>query len=144
MIERRYVVEYVMNKFPERVYTHFNMRLGPPPSELAKKYPNMNPRWFKVWQPFADAIVVTRDTLWVIEAKVRNPTGAIGQLKRYILSVYETPELKPYLDRPVKGLLVMPLRHPIIERFALLEGIYVDYYCPRWVEDYLREVGVIP
>jgi len=133
-----------MNKFPERIFTCFNMRLGPPPEELKKRYPDLNPRYFMIWQPFADAVVVTKDTIWIIEAKIRNPTGAVGQLKRYVMAAYETPELKKYMDRPVKGLLVMALRNPEIERFALMEGIQVDYYMPKWVADYLREVGVLP
>ena len=143
-IERRYIVEYVVNRFKNRVYTVFNMRLGPPREELRKRYPQLPQSWFKVWMPMADAVVVTNDAVYIIEAKIRYPRQAIGQLLDYKLRAYNTPELKRFLDRPVIPVLVTPLYDPEIEETCRLHGIVYDVYTPPWVIEYMREVKLIP
>lgn len=143
-IERRYIVEYVAKKYHQRIAVFFNIRLGPPPEEAKKAYPELPERWFKPWKAFADAVVVTDSTIDVIEAKIRNPRQAIGQLLDYARRVPYTPELKRYLGRAIRKILVIPLKDPEIEKTAAEYGIVVDYYTPKWVLDYMREVGLIP
>ncbi len=143
-IERRYVVEYVAAKYPKRVAAYFNLRLGLPPEELRRRYPELPPEWGRVWMPFADAVVITESTIDVIEAKIRNPRQALGQLLDYVRRVPYTPELRRYLGREVRPILVMPYRDPEIERTCAEIGIYVDYFRPLWVEEYMKSVGLLP
>lgn len=143
-IERRYVLEYVLNRFPNRLWAGFNVRLGPPPEVMRKMYPDVPPSHFKVWQPWVDAIVVTPQYLYVIEAKIRNPRMAIGQLLDYAERVPYTPELARWLPREIIKLLVIPFRDPMIVDLCRKYGIQVDVYRPQWVIDYMREVGLIP
>ena len=143
MIERRYVIEYVFKRFKEAVWRGFNVRLGMPPEEWRKRYPELSHRWWKVWMAYADAVVVTDDAIWIIEAKIRNPRTAIGQLLDYRERLKVTPEFKQWLNRPIKLLLVIPIPAPEIESLAKNYGIEVDHYLPEWVANYMREVGLL-
>jgi len=143
-VERRYIVEYVTNKFPNRIWAGFNIRLGLPPDELRKRYPNIPESHFKVWMPTADAIVVTKDSIYVVEAKIRNPRSALGQLVDYARRIPDTPELKRFLPRQIIKLLVIPLEDPELIKTCQELGINIDVYRPAWVVDYLREVKLIP
>jgi len=144
-IERRYIVEYVATHFPNAERSFFNVRLGKPPQEAKKAAPHLSDKWFKVWTPYADAIVVDKEHIWVIEAKIRNPRPAIGQLIDYVRRVPDTPLLQPYLpNRSIVPLLVMPLEDPEMIRTAELYGVVVDIFMPKWVEEYLREIHVLP
>lgn len=144
-IERRYVVQYVNHRFPDAVLRLFNVRLGVP-KPIAKGI--VGPEWYaeaKLWAPMADAVVVTRDTIWVVEAKIRYPRHAIGQLLDYARRVYQTPTLMPYIaGRRVQPLLVVPLSDDELRRTCEMYGIVVDVFTPCWVIDYMVEVGMIP
>ena len=143
-IERRYVIEYVVNKFPNRIWAAFNVRLGMPPKRMREMYPDVPPEHFKVWLPTADAVVVDGSYIYVIEAKIRQPRAAIGQLLDYARRVPETPDLRRFLPREVVKVLVVPLKDPELEKTCEMYGIKVDYFCPQWVLDYMREVKLIP
>jgi len=143
-IERRYVVEYVANRFKRFVACFYNIRLGEPKEELKKRYPDIPERHFKVWLPTADAVVITDDFINLIEAKIRQPRAALGQLLDYAERIPKTPELKRYLDRGIKKILVIPLQDPEFERIALSYGIQIEYFTTPWVLEYLREVKLIP
>ncbi len=144
-IERRYIIEYVYTKWPNPTAVFFNIRLGKPPGEAKKAAPHLEEKWFKVWTPYADAIVVDKEHVWVIEAKIRNPRQALGQLIDYVRRVPDTKKLWRYLpNRSIVPLLVMPLEDPEIVRTAELYGIVVDFFRPKWVEEYLREIGILP
>ena len=143
-IERRYIVEYVANKYPKRIAAYFNIRLGPPPEIMRRMYPGVPERHFKVWTPWADAVVVTSDSIDVIEAKIRNPRQAIGQLQDYARRVPLTPELARFLPRPIRMILVVPLYDPELAKTCAQFGIILDVFCPAWVIEYMREVKLIP
>jgi len=133
-----------MNKFPNRIFASFNVRLGLPPEELRKRYPDIPESHFKVWMPTADAIVVTKERIYVVEAKIRNPRNALGQLVDYARRLPNTPELKRFFPREIVKLLVIPLEDPELIMTARELGINIDVYRPDWVIDYLREVKLIP
>lgn len=143
-IERRYIVEYVANRYPRKIAAFYNVRLGPPPAAAKAMHPELPESWFKVWMPHCDAVVITDYTIDVIEAKIRYPRHGIGQLQDYARRVPYTPELRRFLPREIRMILVLPLRDPEIERTCQQFGIIVDYFTPSWVLDYMREVGILP
>jgi len=144
-IERRYVVEYVLNRYPKALLRMFNVRLGIPTPIKAGKASMAEYRVAKLWAPFADAIVVLDNEIRVIETKIRYPRHGIGALKDYVRRVPETPTLQKYLpNRNIIGVLVTPLYDPDIERTCKLEGIVYDVYTPCWVLEYMVEVKLLP
>lgn len=143
-IERRYVVEYVTNRFPDRVWAGFNVRLGPPPDELRKRYPGVPATHFKVWTPTADAVVVTKTRIYIVEAKIRNPRQAMGQLLDYARRLPETPELQRFMGREIVKLLVVPFDDPELRQTCAMYGVQMETFIRPWVVDYMREVKLIP
>jgi len=143
-IERRYVVEYVANKFKNAIWRGFNVRLGAPLKVMRKMYPELGTEWFKVWLPTADSVVITEDAIYIIEAKIRQPRAAVGQLLDYKLQLPKTPEFKRYLDRPIYCVLVVPYPDPMLRELCETHGIIMDVYRPNWVIDYMRERGLLP
>lgn len=142
-VEREYVIDYVLNKFPRRLKVYYNLRLGPPPEHVAKAYPNLPPGYFKVWQRYADAVVITDTAIILIEAKVHNIKVGIGYLLEYRDLLPQTPELKPYLGRPIHLRLVIPVPDPWVLNNANKYGIEVDIYQPEWLIPILREKGLV-
>jgi len=143
-VERRYVVEAVQAFWPDAIYKAFNVRLGRPPEELRRLHPELDRRWMKVWLPCADAIVVTDTHLYVVEAKIRNPRQAIGQLLDYVRRVPETPELAPYAGRPIVAVLVVPFADPELVKTCKQFNIDVREFRPKWVEEYMKDIGLLP
>jgi len=142
-VEREYVVDYVANKFPRRLKAYFNLRLGPPPEFVRRAYPNLPPGYFRSWQRYADAVVVTDDGLYLIEAKVHNLRIGISYLLEYKDLIPQTPELRPYINRPLHLRLVIPVPDPWIMQNAQKFGIEVDVYQPEWLVPILKEKGLI-
>jgi len=97
-----------------------------------------------VWEPRVDAVVVTKVALVMVEAKIRQPRAAIGQLLDYGWRAAHTPELIPYADRPVILQLVVPFVDPAIERTCMAHNIQLVEYRPDWVIAYMQERGLIP
>jgi hypothetical protein len=139
--DRRYVVEFVMNHFPGRVTAFFNLRVGPAPEEMRRAHPELPESYFRPWKRFVDAVVVTADELIVIEGELRRPITALGELQAYAENVRETPELRPYMDRRIRRILVTPREDPMILEDAARVGVEVVFYRPVWVLEYLRELG---
>ena len=142
-VEREYVVDYVINKFPNRLRAYFNLRIGPPPQWLVKAYPGLPKGYYASWQRYADAIVITDTGLYVIEAKIHHPKVGPAYLIEYSGLIGQTPELKPYLNRPVHLRLVMPVFDPWVAQTCKKHNIEYDIYCPDWIKPFLREKGYI-
>jgi len=142
-VEREYVVDYVVNHFPQRVRAYFNLRLGPAPEWVRKAYPNVKPGYFKVWKRYADAVVVTQTAIYLVEAKVHNVKVGPGYLLEYRNLLPQTPELKPYLGRPIHLRLVIPIPDPWVMQTCDQLGIEVDVYQPEWLIPILKEKGYI-
>lgn len=140
--ERRYVVEYVNERFPDRRSAVYNAMVGPAPEELVKMHPEVSLQHFRRWRFYVDAVVVMEDRLILVETKLRKPDRGIGALLMYKPLVKETPELKPYADLPLELLLVTPRPDPRVIAVAAANGIKVDVYAPDWVMEYLRELGM--
>jgi hypothetical protein len=94
-------------------------------------------RAFSRW---ADAVVVTRDELILVEAKVRSSPNAIGQLMLYRDLVPGTPELAGYLDRPLVLQLLVAVEDPAVTRLCAQAGIRHVVYRPPWLPEYLAQL----
>jgi len=140
--ERRYVPEYINEKFPDRVAAFFNMPIGPAPEELAKAYPEIPLEHFRRWRFFVDAVVVLKDRMILIEGKIRKPAQGLGQLLIYRALLPQTPELKPYVNLPIEMRLVTPRPDPRIIWICQSLGITVDVWSKPWVQQYLHELGL--
>ncbi|RLC79332.1 MAG: hypothetical protein DRJ03_23710 [Chloroflexi bacterium] len=140
--ERRYVPEYVDEKFPERVAAFYNMPIGPAPEELHKAYPEVPLEHFRRWRFFVDAVVVLQDRMILIEGKIRKPAAGLGQLLIYRALLPQTPELKPYANLPIEMRLVTPRPDPRIIWICSSLGITVDIWTKPWVQQYLHELGL--
>jgi len=143
-VERRYVVDYVLNKYKSFIRVFYNLRLGPPPEWVARAVPGVPAGTYRPWQRYADAVVVTEATIDLIEAKVHNWKVGVGYLLEYEKLLPQTPELRPYLGRPVRKILVIPLPDPWVIQNAAAYGIIVDIYCPDWLVPILREKHYLP
>lgn len=138
---RRYIQEYVQEKFPTRVVVFFNQAVGPPPSELFKAHPEIPLSHFRRWRFYVDAVVVTKEWLILIEEKLFQPAVGMGQLLFYRALLKDTPELRPYAKLPIKMILVTPRPDPRVIAFAGRIGIDVEVYSKPWVQAYLRKKG---
>jgi hypothetical protein len=136
--EMRLVAEYLAQEYPDHE-TQTRVRLGTIRSEIGAE--NLEPaelRAMGVWRRWADAIVFMPDRLILIEAKIRPQPGDISQLEVYEGLVHKTPELAEHKGKPVEKVLLYALEDPIIADMARERGIKVTYFCPDWIDGYLR------
>jgi len=141
--ERRYVQEYVNEKFPDRDFVLYNAPVGPAPEDLSKAHPEVPLEHFRRWRLWADAIVGWHGLLILVETKLRNPQTGIGYLLEYGPLVKQTPELAAYVNRPLQLRLVTPRQDPRVITLASAHGIIVDIFYKPWVGEYLRELGLM-
>jgi len=141
--ERRYVQEYVNEKFPDREFVIYNVAVGPAPEALAKAHPEVPLEHFRRWRLYADAVVGWRGLLVLIETKLQDPKKAIGYLLQYAPLVHQTPELAAYMGRPLQLRLVTPRQDPRVIQVAATYNIIVDIFYKPWVGEYLRERGLL-
>jgi hypothetical protein len=138
--DRRYVVEYVSGKWPNDTQ-FFNLRMGPAPISVAEAYPGLDvDRYARVWKKTCDAVVVTKDEIILIEGELRRPTEGLGELLVYRDLINTTPELKPYLGKKVRTVLLCPIIDPTMTMQLRDNKVELELFKPAWVEQYLREV----
>ncbi len=138
--ELRYVSEYITHTFPNEK-SIIRARLGSPSETLVDRFglakADAMMRPFKRW---ADAVVITKEKVIIVEAKLRGTVGAISQLEFYGHLFKETPEFAAYANRPVELRLVAPWVDPDAENFARSKGIVVMYFTPGWIAAYVDEL----
>lgn len=84
----------------------------------------------------ADAIVITPDSLYMIEGKIENTTAGVGSLVTYLPLIPFTPELEAYKNLPVRVVLVIPASAGWVSITAKYHGIEIAEYNPAWLYDY--------
>jgi hypothetical protein len=139
--EKRYVPEYVNEKYPDRIAVFYNMAVGPPPEDLWKSHPEIPFKHFRRWRFWIDAVVILKNAMVLIEGKIRKPAEGIGQVLLYRSLLPQTPELEPYKHLPVRMVIVTPRPDPRIIEFANTYGLTIDIYTKPWVQEYLRSLG---
>ena len=143
MVERRLVVEYVVKKFPDRIWAKMWKRLGPTPRILEKMYPTVPKSVLRVYLPYCDAVVVTKDRIYIIEVKVHNIHSGISQLQQYVMIAPHDPEIQRFLPRPIVGRFVTWRYDPTIEALCRANGFEYDIYFPEWLKPHLRRYGYV-
>ena len=138
--ERRYIVEWANERFPE-AEKMFNVPLGPVPESLIAELGSLEKaaRTFRSWRPKIDAVLKLPDKAIFAEAEILDPKNAIGDLLYYRELIPETPDLGEILNMKHEFWLVIPTYLKWVQDFATKRGIIVDIYTPEWLADYLEE-----
>jgi hypothetical protein len=91
-------------------------------------------------RPVADAIVVTPDSLVMIEGKITRVREGIGALLTYAPLIPYTPELQQYRSRP----LILRLLTANPPQWAIMAAehtnVQIKVYLPSWLEDYYNHL----
>jgi len=134
--EMRLISEYIMDAYPIGTYERYwiRMRMGTyVPEWVPKEVPEPELRIFYPKKRWADAVVVTKTEIHVIEAAIELDLRHVGALEGYLRLVPHTPELKPYLPRPIKGILVYAYPDPIAISMARDKNMLCVEYKPAWI-----------
>ena len=140
--ERRYVPEFVNEKYPRRISVFYNTAIGPAPEILSKQHPEIPLENFRRWRFWIDAVVILPDRMVLIEGKLRTPAEGLGQLLLYKALLSQTPELEPYKRLPVEMVLVTPRPDPRVIGVAASLNIRVEIFLKPWVSEYLKKIGM--
>jgi len=138
-VEPRWVAEYC-SKFYPNDEVRYRCPLGAPPRHLVEEMGLEKAlRAFRPYRPEVDALVITKNAIILIEAKVHRYVDGIGKLLVYEALVPDTPELAPYLDRPVKKRLLLPILPEWIVPLAKRLNVELVTWAPDWVLEYWAE-----
>ena len=140
--ERRYVPEFVNERYKDRTAVFYNMAVGPAPEEIYRLHPEIPLENFRRWRFWVDAVVIRRNQLILIEGKLRKPAEGLGQLLLYRALLPQTPEMSPYKGLVVDMVLVTARPDPRVIGVAATLGVYVEVFKPAWAMEYLRSVGM--
>lgn|SRR3990167_4684967 len=138
--EMRMVAEYVQLTYPDDI-VFMRLRLGTMIPDGPR--PNLAPEevaMLGVFRRWADAVVITKDELVVIEASIRSDTGDPSKLVIYGRLVPHTPELREFLDRRLVLELVVAVEDPVVRQLAQEMGIRTRTYEPKWMGLYLAQL----
>jgi hypothetical protein len=138
--ERRLISEWRAEKYPKDQHI-LGCPLGAIQAELTAKIGlHRAIKASRPWRLEADAVVITSGRLILAEAKVFRPRDGIGDLLCYKGVVAATPELQPYLDRPLELVLVIPWATALVEDMCKASGIRLDIFNPLWVADFIESM----
>lgn len=138
--ETRLLSEWIVKTFPNDKVI-YRVRLGQPPGWAKTSIDGgAPPEIYKIYQRWADAIIITPKELILIEAKIKPDPGVISQINLYEQLLPKTPELQEFMDLPTRKVLLMAQRDLDVEELARTQDIEIQYYSPPWVTDYLKEI----
>lgn len=138
--ETRLLSEWVSQTFTEDTVM-YRVRLGGPPAWAQASIENGAPAGiYTVYQRWADAIIIRKTDLIIIEAKIRLEPGVISQIKLYERLLPKTAAFYKFRELPIRLIILAAMRDPEVEAMAASEGIEVVVFSPDWVVDYLKEI----
>ena len=138
--ETRLLSEWVSKTYPDDE-VRYRVRLGELPPWAKKSIEEGAPAAiYKVYQRWADAIIIREKEIIIIEAKIIPEPGVISQIKLYAQLLPKTPEFSNFRERPTRLIILLAMRDPEIELLATSEGIEIVVFSPDWVTDYLKEI----
>jgi len=141
MVERKWVLEYLMMKCKDAIWKVAHKRLGSISREVAARGAGLPQGALKVYLPYADAVVVWPDRIEIIEFKVHDPMRAVAQLLYYKALAMTDDELKKFMPRPVVLKLVYWRRDANLEALCRANGIVLEVEKPPWLDPILRDYG---
>lgn len=137
--ERRYVVDCLQHFYPRGGWS-VNVPLGPIPDDILGRHGVLaGARLYRPSRLRVDAVYPAKDAYYLIEAKIRSPRDAIGNLMVYLELAKKTPDLPDYTGQPLKAKLFVPWSLDWIRAMATAQGFEVMEWVPAWVEEYVRE-----
>ena len=138
--EMRMVAEYISQTYPD-ADVYMRLRLGSlRPDGTDRDLSPAEEAMLGVFRRWADAVVVTRDEVIVVEASIRSDSGDPSKLVLYGRLVPLTPELRPHLDKPLVLELVVAIEDPAVSALAHEMGIRTRVYPPPWLPEYLSNL----
>ena len=132
--------EWASVKFPGQTLPE-QVRLGPTSASLSGV--SVSPaleRALRVWNWYADGLIVLPSEIQIIEAKVQSTPTAIGQVLFYARLVPSTPEMSINLHLPIVPVVLFAESDQAVTNFAHSLGCRVETYTPPWIADYLTQV----
>jgi len=84
---------------------------------------------------WADALVETPDTIYIVEAKVTKASVALGQLLYYKKLLPMSPWYGQLANKPIKLFLLLAVDDPTLRNLAAQDGIETDVYHPTWIDE---------
>lgn len=142
--EMRLVSEYIAKYYPKcRTFTR--VKLGTiHPDLLLPGIVEKEKRLLRAWQRWADAIVITKTRLILIEGAILPSVGDISVLKLYAWLLRRTPEFIQHKDLTLVLELVFAVEDPLVTTMAREEGITCRKYSPGWIKPYLDKLFLRP
>jgi len=123
------IYRWVNENFPNAL-RWFRVRVGAIPD-------GPHPDLYAACRRWADAVIFDKDTVYIVEAKVRPDAGAVSQLELYMMLFKETPEFQYLWNKKVKGIYLCGKDDENIKRLCQKRNIKFVVYCPDWLNDYL-------
>lgn len=114
------------------------VRLGSP--KPAVPTPNMSVEeraMIGSWRRWADALILEKDQVTIIEAAIRPNPGKISQLELYAMLFPHTPELAAWKSAKINLVLLYAIEDPATVLLAREKGIKAIEYKPSWLPSYL-------
>ena len=140
--QTRLIAEWMGLKYPQGGYT-LNARLGPALDGMVETVGEERAlRESAPWRPRVDGLVLEPDLVTLVEAEIRQPRNAVGNLLVYRNLVGTTPELRSHWGHSIRMLLLMPWTNASIDAIAHTAGVVVVIYNPPWIADYVGELQV--
>ena len=136
--EARYVSDYVLQKYPEDM-VKYRCPLGFVPESMIKEMGLS--KAIGVYRPYrleVDALVITNDSVVLIEGKIFKVTDGLAKLPLYKSLIPYTPELDLYKKFPVRMVLVTPKKPTVFAPFIDEQNVEVDLFLPEWLEEYYK------
>jgi hypothetical protein len=125
-LEAKYVAEWLREFHPTALQWK-RQRLGLFPDTAAG-------RMFSVVGKWVDAIYYENGTVYLVEAKLRQQSGAVSQLEIYLKSFGETPNFTDYWNFPRKGILLVTRVDNDVRDLAAEKNIEYIVYKPEWLK----------
>lgn len=138
--DQRLVSEYVINWHPDAERVWYQLPLGPPSEEAIRAAPEKSWAWWQRSRYRCDAVLINKNTLWLVEGEIRRPITAFGELLVYNRLIDLTPELQPYLTLQRRLVLVTPRVEGLLIKLFRQYGVETVIYRPKWAEEYLKTV----
>lgn len=132
-VEKRLTAEWMAMQFPQGGYW-LNFSLGAIPANAAATGAAYSGR------RRVDGLAVTKIDLQLIEMKVWKPLDGLDKLPVYKALVPVTPELKPYLELPIRMILVSPRLTGQNIADCKLMGIEPVQVSGGWIDDVVAHI----
>jgi hypothetical protein len=136
LAETRLTSEWVAKEYPGRNW-HFQFRVGQDP-QLVGINPNDEGEvaWARNFNRRVDAVIEPPPELVMIEAKMWDPTTAIGRLQEYELLLAATPEVAEWGPGHIVPVLLTAQHDPLAEVICRRHAIRYVFWAPPWIDEF--------